>query len=175
MQKPENYDSEKAATFGGGFDMVPEGAYQFHILRFEELFTKDHKPQILLKVDISFGNHTQTFKELSVDKNKDMLLRIYQCTTGESTKWFKGLITCIENANTPYKFDFANPSLIVSKVFYAWLGRKKTEKGEWYDISGFRSQIEDVKAPKQKQKNTSVNASTQSKVSDSVEPMPWEV
>jgi hypothetical protein len=146
MEKPQGYDESKESLMGG-FDKIPEGAYKFKILRFDAVTAKTGAKQVLIKCDIAQGNYQGTFEELSLERQKDMTLKIYQCYEGNSLPFFKGIIISIEKANPGFKFDFSNEHLIVGKIFYGWLSHSE----KWYDIENIRSSIENVKAPVKKE------------------------
>ena len=146
MIKPEGFDSAKESF--DGFSSIPKGVYKFKILRFENGFAKtNNAPRITAKVDIEEGNYAETFKEMSIERNKDLLLKVGYNIEGKGLNFLKGFLTSVERANIGFKFNWENDQQIVGKHFYGYLSA--TEK--WYEISGIRSEKENVPEPKQRE------------------------
>jgi Protein of unknown function (DUF669) len=111
MQKPENFDSAKPESFGS-FNAPPAGAYILGITKAEVGTTKNSgKEKITLTLDIAEGEFKNYYGELSVKFTKDCRLQYNQLTEGNSTPYFKGMITAIEESNTGYKFNFDEKTL----------------------------------------------------------------
>jgi hypothetical protein len=110
MKKPENFDSAKPESFGS-FNTPPAEAYILGITKAEVGTTKTGKEKITLTLDIAEGEFKNYYGELSVKLTKDCRLQYNQLTEGNSTPYFKGMITAIEESNTGYKFNFDEKTL----------------------------------------------------------------
>ncbi len=145
MIKPEGFDSAKESY--DGFSSIPKGVYKFKIIRFENGFAKtSNAPRITAKVDIAEGNYAETFKEMSIERNKDLLLKVGYNLEGKGLNFLKGFFTSVERANAGYKFNWENDQQILGKCFYGYLA----PKDNWYEITGIRSDKANVPEPKQK-------------------------
>jgi len=160
MEKPNNYDTTTAASFGD-FETLEPGGYICQILKAEATQSKSGKEMLILYFDIREGEHKGYFKrtfDRMKEKNPDAKWKgtYYQLTTGNSTQYFKGMITAIEESNRGFKFDFDETKLD-GKMFGGAIGLEQYENNGKTGMSPklkFTVSVESVKkgitAPKDK-------------------------
>lgn len=123
MKKPSDWDSTNAFT-GETSAQLPKGGYVLKI-KAAKVENTDYGERLHLLFDIEEGEYkdyvnTQfTEKKAKSDKPKEVKWpacgRYSQYILKKDSKtnaFFKGLITCIENSNPSYKFDFDENSLV---------------------------------------------------------------
>ena len=113
MEKPTGYD--EATAFKGEFETLPAGAYICQIIRAETATTyKNSRPQLVLLLDIFEGEHKGFYaKKFSADTRNDKKWPCVfkQITDGTSTRFFKGVITAIEESNMGYTWNWDESTL----------------------------------------------------------------
>lgn len=110
MNKPNDYDSVTPMT--NDYKKVPAGAYKLGIVSAEITTTKNsNREMITLHLDIADGEFKNYYRELSTKLNKPCYLRYNQLTDGNSTPFFKGMVTSIEKSNQGYVFNFDEKTL----------------------------------------------------------------
>jgi hypothetical protein len=125
MKKPDNYDSTQAAT-GGEFGRgLPAGNYLCKIQSAFESTTKSGKSQLNILFDIADGEYKDYYKKQYAKKaEKDINANwpgVYrQLTEGNSTQYFKGMVTAINESNG-FEWDFDEAKL-KGKVFLGMFG-----------------------------------------------------
>lgn len=131
MLKPENYDQTTAAT-GEGFKQLPPGAYVCKIMGARMELTRSGKEVLVLAFDIIEGEHKNFYTEIydrKVIANKDTKWpgTYRQLTQGNSTQFFKGMITAIEKSNSGYSLENANwdETTMKGKVFGGIFGEEE--------------------------------------------------
>lgn len=167
MNKPENFDSEPAAT--GEYKSLPAGGYVCKILGAKVEQSQSGKEMLVMRIDIAEGEYKDYFSqawEEKVQVNKDAKWGcIYrQLTEGDSTKFFKGMLSAIEKSNPGYQWDWKESGL-KGKLVGAIFGEeefesnkdgsiKKSCKIKWLrSVESIRSG--DFKIPEVKRINTS--------------------
>lgn len=130
MNKPTGYD--EATAFTGEFKSVTPGGHICKILGAKSEQSKSGKEQLVIMFDIAEGPdkgfYMDQFKrkqESNADAKWQGLYR--QLTEGDSTKFFKGMITAIEKSNDGYKWDWKEESL-KGKLFGGVFGQEEYEK-----------------------------------------------
>lgn len=131
MQKPSNYDSVQAAVTGE-YETLEPGGYICRIIKADVAKSQKGGEMLVLSFDIAEGGkkdfYARRFK--ADDRPGKKWQGVYrQLTGGESTKFFKAMITAIEESNAGYKFDFDERKL-TGKLFGGIFGRR-----EWFNIS----------------------------------------
>lgn len=114
MMKPINYDEEQAIQLGGSFETLPAGNYKCVITKAEEGLTKTDRQKLTLFLDIAEGEFTGFFnRQYKADTRpeKKWGCQFVQLVDGTSTKFFKGMITAIEQSNKGYTFNFDEKTL----------------------------------------------------------------
>lgn len=135
MTKPNGWDEAAAVEGGAQKAVLPSGNYICTILKAEAVKNKNGGEQLLLNFDIAEGEHANFFRQQYNDR-KDAGIqarwggRIYQNTTGNSVKFYKGMMKAIENSNHGYKWNFDETTLTGKK----FLGQFRRE--EFYDSTG---------------------------------------
>ena len=127
MQKPSGYDQAPAYT-GESF-ALPSGGYVCKILQAEEATSTSGRPMLVLLLDIAEGEfkdyYRQRFdrvKQTDPDAKWGCVFR--QLTDGNSTPFFKGMITSIEVSNSGYKWNWDEKTLS-GKLVGALFGREQ--------------------------------------------------
>ena len=133
MQKPSEWESTQAAT--GDFKSVTPGGHICKIISARVEQTSQGKEVLVIAFDIVEGADKNFYTDLydkAVITNKDAKWQgtYRQLTQGDSLKFFKGLITAIENSNSGYKWDF-NEASLKGKLFGGVFGQE-----EWVNNKG---------------------------------------
>jgi hypothetical protein len=115
MDKPSNWDETEAKT-QGEFETILPGGYVAKILNAITKTSSKGNQMIELSLDIAEGEHAGFYANLSDKLNKDISLKIYQLTEGESTSYFKGLVNAIEHSNPNFIWDFDEKHLIGKRI-----------------------------------------------------------
>ena len=116
MKKPTNWDSIQVPT-GEKFRQLPPGGYVCKIISASVDKTMSGAERLNLRFDISEGEYKGFFgeqfdKRCETNPNTAWLGTYRQITEGESSeKFYKGMITAIENSNPGYKWDFDETTL----------------------------------------------------------------
>lgn len=127
MQKPENYDQEEAFT--GEFKSINPGGHICKIMGSKIDTTTTGKEVLIIRFDVTEGPAKDFYSEQFDRKiltNKDAKWQgVYrQLTEGTSLKFFKGMITAIENSNSGYKWNWDETTL-KGKLFGGVFGQEE--------------------------------------------------
>jgi hypothetical protein len=130
MQKPNGYDDTQAFT--GEFETLKPGGYICKIIQAKEDTTSTGKPVLIIIFDIAEGEYKEIFKrrfDAAKKRNADAKWKgiFRQLTEGNSTKFFKGMLTSIEESNPGYKFNF-DENTLKGKLFGGIFGREQYQK-----------------------------------------------
>lgn len=131
MQKPSSYDTTQAVNIGE-YESLEPGGYICKILKAESTLSSTRKEMLVINFDIAEGQHKDFYArkyKASTSDNKKWQGVYRQLTDGDSTKYFKGMITAIEKSNSGFKFDFDEKKL-TGKLFGGLFGRE-----EWFDTN----------------------------------------
>ncbi|MBU2703661.1 hypothetical protein Ga0466249_004809 [Sporomusaceae bacterium BoRhaA] len=127
MQKPANWDTVEAFT--GDFKTLAPGGYVCNIVQAKEDTTHTGKKMLILLIDIAEGEfkdfYSQQYeRKLKINSEAKWQGVYRQLTEGNSTSFFKGLITSIENSNPGYKWDW-NEKALKGKLFGGVFGQEE--------------------------------------------------
>lgn len=155
MEKIENWDSVEAKGMED-FKALPIGAYECVIVgagihESEQSGKKSFK----VAVDIAKGEYKDYFKKrfdanTNMDKKWDNNAVRYLAFEGDNVSYFKGFITCVENSNTGYKWDWDETKLKGKKICgvfqYEEYEKQDGSKGVKVRLNKFRSldKIKDI-------------------------------
>lgn len=121
MEKIENWDKVEAKGMED-FKALPIGAYECVIkdARINENETTGKKT-FKVSVDIATGEYKDYFlkryqNNTTPDKKWDNNAVRYLGYEGDNVSYFKGFITCVENSNTGYKWDWDETKLKGKKI-----------------------------------------------------------
>ena len=120
MNKPDNWDTIPAKTTGE-YSRPKAGAYVCKIVHALEKTSSTNRPMVELYLDIAEGEHAGHFKKLyeflKTNNPEAKWVCVHRrCTDTEQEGYFKGDISCIEQSNDGYKFNFDLKTLIGKKV-----------------------------------------------------------
>ncbi len=134
MKKSENWDSTQAYT--GEFKNITPGGHICKIVQAKQDFTDDGRELLIILFDIAEGEFKDFYKDqFDIKKAANAEAKwqgIYrQLTEGKSEPFYKGLITCIENSNPGYKWNF-DENTLKGKLFGGVFGQEEylNDKGE---------------------------------------------
>lgn len=132
MKKPAGYDTAEAFT--GDFKTVAPGGHVCKIVQAKVDTTTTGKEVLILLFDIVEGESKAFYKE-QYDRNHAINPEakwqgVYrQLTEGESSlKFFKGMITAIEESNPGYKWNWDEKTL-ANKLFGGVFGQEEFLNG----------------------------------------------
>lgn len=119
----------------GEWETLDPGGYVCKIVKAEDSVSKSGKEMLILYFDIAEGQSSGFYKR-QYEQSKQYRSEpkwqgvYYQISEGDQTKYFKGLITTLEESNH-FRFDF-NEKNLVGKIFGGIFGREeyKNAKGE---------------------------------------------
>lgn len=141
MKLPNDYD-ETVGVNGGDFETIEAGGYICKIVSAKIEKSQTQKDMLVIAYDIAEGEHKDfyqrrydSYKENSTPDNpakwptngvhRTMILD----SNGKCNKFFKGLITAIEESNEGFKFNDgkgnADESKLKGKLFGALIGREQ--------------------------------------------------
>lgn len=122
MNKIQGYDEAQAYT--GESRALPAGKYICEIKGAKEVEAKNGKKQLVLQLDIAEGEYkdfysdqfSKTIKEKGTNAkwNNGGLFR--QGYEGKQLPFFKGMITCIEESNEGYEWNWDEKTLKGKKI-----------------------------------------------------------
>lgn len=123
-QRPENWDTIKAAPFGN-LKLEP-GGYILKVVHAGDVITPKKKHEaIKIYFDIAEGECQDFFKKLSENMKRDISLNYLQQTKEEeSLPYFKRLIQFFEESNRNFTWDF-RPMSLVGKLIGGVLGERE--------------------------------------------------
>lgn len=109
MKKPNNYKNTQVV---GEYEILEVGAYKCKILKAEECTSKNNKEFLKLSFDICEGDKKDFYKNKYSNDTREQkkwggtYVIFAEDYEGNTNRYFKTLITCIEESNVNYKFDF---------------------------------------------------------------------
>jgi hypothetical protein len=134
MNKPQGYDEAEVIT--GDFKKISLGGHVCQIKNARIETTTTGKEVLIIQFDIANGDcanfYTEDYQRRFLNDPDAKYHGIYrQLTEGNSTKFFKGLLTAIENSNKGYVFNWDEKSL-KGKFFGGVFGEEQylNSKGE---------------------------------------------
>lgn len=104
------------------FKSLPIGAYECIIINAVENYNQETgKTTLKVMVDISEGEFKDYFQKRfdennNADKKWDNNATRYLAFQGDNVSYFKGFITCVENSNVGYKWDWDETKLRGKKI-----------------------------------------------------------
>ena len=104
------------------FKSLPIGAYECVIINAVENHNQDTgKTTLKVMVDIAEGEFKDYFQKRfdennNADKKWDNNATRYLAFQGDNVSYFKGFITCVENSNVGYKWDWDETKLRGKKI-----------------------------------------------------------
>lgn len=121
MEKILNWDSVDAKGMED-FKLLPVGAYEC-IIKSAKVHTNEQngKRTFKVEVDVCSGEFKNYFQlrfnnNTNTDKKWDNNATRYLAFEGDNVAYFKGFITCIENSNVGYKWDWDETKLTGKKI-----------------------------------------------------------
>lgn len=121
MEKINGWESIEAKGMED-FKALPIGAYECKIINAVINHNNDTgKDTLKVMVDIANGEYKDYFKKrydnnTSTDKKWDNNATRYLAFEGNNTAYFKGFITCVENSNVGYKWNWDEATLRDKKI-----------------------------------------------------------
>lgn len=148
MEKIKNWEEVEAKGMED-FKSLPIGAYEC-IIRKAEIYKNptSKKESFKVEVDIASGEYKGYFQK-KFDSNPNLLKKWdnnstrYLAFQGDNVSYFKGFITCVENSNTGYKWDWDETKLVGKKICgvyqYEEYENQEGKKGVKVRLNKFRS------------------------------------
>lgn len=131
------------------FKPLPIGAYECTIVIARENKNEESgKTTFKVGVDIASGEYKNYFKKMydndsRIDKKWNNNAVRYLAFEGENVAYFKGFLTCVENSNPGYKWNWDEKTLINKKICgvfqYEEYERQDGTKGVKVRLNKFRS------------------------------------
>lgn len=121
MEKIDNWENVEAKGMDD-FKSLPIGAYECIIINAVENYNQETgKTTLKVMVDISEGEFKDYFQKRfdennNADKKWDNNATRYLAFQGDNVSYFKGFITCVENSNVGYKWDWDETKLRGKKI-----------------------------------------------------------
>lgn len=148
MEKINNWEEVEAKGMED-FKPLPIGAYEC-IIKDARINKNEEngKETLKISVDIAKGDYKDYFqdrfnKNTNEDKKWDNNACKYLAFQGDNTAYFKGFITCVENSNPGYKWDWNESALAGKKVCgvfqYEEYEKQDGSKGIKVRLNKFRS------------------------------------
>jgi hypothetical protein len=148
MEKIENWNEVEAKGMED-FKALPIGAYEC-VIRDAEVYknTTSGKESFRVQVDIASGEYKGYFQKrydnnTSSTKTWDNNSTRYLAFEGDNIAYFKGFITCVENSNPGYKWDWDETKLKGKKICgvyqYEEYENQEGRKGVKVRLNKFRS------------------------------------
>ena len=148
MKAIDNWENVEAKGMED-FKSLPIGAYEC-IIRKAEVYKNPttEKESFRVQVDIASGEYKGYFQQrydnnTRSDKTWDNNSTRYLAFQGDNVSYFKGFITCVENSNAGYKWDWDETKLTGKKICgvyqYEEYERQDGTKGVKVRLSKFRS------------------------------------
>lgn len=148
MERIENFDKIEAKGMDD-FKPLPIGAYECTIVIARENKNEESgKTTFKVGVDIASGEYKNYFKKMydndsRIDKKWNNNAVRYLAFEGENVAYFKGFLTCVENSNPGYKWNWDEKTLINKKICgvfqYEEYERQDGTKGVKVRLNKFRS------------------------------------
>ena len=121
MEKIENWEKVEAKGMED-FKSLPIGAYEC-VIKDARVNTNEQtgKKTFKVSVDIASGEYKDYFlkryqSNTTPDKKWDNNAVRYLAFEGDNVSYFKGFITCVENSNNGYKWDWDETKLAGKKI-----------------------------------------------------------
>lgn len=131
------------------FKPLPIGAYECSIVIARENKNEESgKTTFKVGVDIASGEYKEYFRKMydndsRIDKKWNNNAVRYLAFEGENVAYFKGFLTCVENSNPGYKWNWDEKTLINKKICgvfqYEEYEKQDGTKGVKVRLSKFRS------------------------------------
>ena len=148
MKVIENWENVEAKGMED-FKSLPIGAYEC-IIREAKVYKNPttEKESFRVQVDIASGEYKGYFQQrydnnTRSDKTWDNNSTRYLAFQGDNVSYFKGFITCVENSNTGYKWDWDEAKLKGKKICgvyqYEEYEKQDGTKGVKVRLNKFRS------------------------------------
>lgn len=148
MKIIENWNEVEAKGMED-FKSLPIGAYECIIKNAEVYKNQEkNKESFKVEVDIASGEYKDYFQK-RFDSNPNLLKKWdnnstrYLAFQGDNVSYFKGFITCVENSNTGYKWDWDETKLKGKKICgvyqYEEYENQEGKKGVKVRLNKFRS------------------------------------
>lgn len=148
MQKIDNWEEIEAKGMED-FKTLPIGAYEC-VIRKAQVYKNptSEKESFKVQVDIASGEFKGYFQQrydndTRSDKTWDNNATRYLAYQGDNVSFFKGFITCIENSNPGYKWDWNEEKLTGKKICgvfqYEEYEKQDGTKGVKVRLNKFRS------------------------------------
>jgi hypothetical protein len=112
ISKPNGY--EEAAAFTGDYETHPNGGFVCVIMGGRQEVSRNGNPMFILALDIAEGEHKGFYgKKYKADtrENAKWPCVFRQTNTEASARYVKGLVTCIEQSNGNFKWDWDEEKL----------------------------------------------------------------
>lgn len=148
MEKINNWDEVEAKGMED-FRTLPIGAYECVIKEAEEYTSEQsRKTSFRVAVDIATGDYKDYYQnrfDNNTNDNKkwDNNATRYLAFEGDNVAYFKGFITCVENSNPGYKWDWDETKLVGKKICgvfqYEEYENQEGKKGLKVRLTKFRS------------------------------------
>lgn len=148
MEIIKNFDKVEAKGMDD-FKPLPIGAYECTIVIARENKNEESgKTTFKAGVDIASGEYKNYFKKMydndsRIDKKWNNNAIRYLAFEGDNVAYFKGFLTCVENSNPGYKWNWDEKTLINKKICgvfqYEEYERQDGTKGVKVRLSKFRS------------------------------------
>lgn len=148
MEKINNWDEVEAKGMED-FRALPIGAYECVIKEAGEYTSEQSgKTSFKVAVDIATGDYKDYYQnrfDNNTNDNKkwDNNATRYLAFEGDNVAYFKGFITCVENSNPGYKWDWDETKLVGKKVCgvfqYEEYKNQEGKKGVKVRLTKFRS------------------------------------
>ena len=148
MKKIENWESIEAKGMED-FKTLPIGVYECKIINAVENKNEENgKTTLKVMVDIASGEYKGYFKEMydkdtRIDRKWNNNATKYLAFEGDNTSYFKGFITCVENSNVGYKWNWEEATLRDKKIAcvfqYEEYEKQDGTRGVKVRLSKFRS------------------------------------
>lgn len=156
MEKINNWDEIEAKGMED-FRTLPIGAYEC-IIKEANVHESEQsgKKSFRVAVDIASGEYKDYYQNrydnnTNSDKKWDNNATRYLAFEGDNIAYFKGFITCVENSNPGYKWDWNEEKLIGKKICgvfqYEEYENQEGKKGLKVRLNKFRSldKMEDIR------------------------------
>ena len=156
MKKIDNWNEIEAKGMDD-FKALPIGAYECKIINaVENNNEQSGKTTLKVMIDIASGEYKDYFKKrydsnTAIDRRWDNNATKYLAFEGENTSYFKGFITCVENSNVGYKWNWEESTLrdkkIVGVFQYEEYKKQDGTRGIKIRLTKFRSldKLKDIK------------------------------
>lgn len=148
MEKINNWDEIEAKGMED-FRTLPIGAYEC-VIKEANIHKSEQsgKESFRVAVDIASGEYKEYYQNrydnnTNSDKKWDNNATRYLAYQGDNIAYFKGFITCVENSNPGYKWDWDETKLVGKKICgvfqYEEYKNQEGKKGLKVRLNKFRS------------------------------------